>query len=347
MTYREPTQPTLPSSYSDSDSPSLEQKNYGFYDGLGLQNEYDFKHLVFPDDLGRDDSAHIMVININVPVTGLARIIASQKFGSIFNKGQFYNTTEQFSKLDILRGITNTFGSRNATIPATELRTPFANTGVTETVSGQARMARSTKRIKESIALYVPVQMVHTTNHMYEEIRMTNMIKKGIDATAGALAYGGPVGAILGAAVQGITGSVTSLSKQFGAPINPRVEILFENTQQRQYTFELLMAPRNEKESNTIKSIIKTLRFHAAPELAAAGMLFIPPAEFDITFFHRGKENLNMTRINTCVLERISHQYDPAGLHVTFSNGHPVTVQLLLGFREIEIGHKMRIAQGF
>ena len=62
------------------------------------------------------------------------------------------------------------------------------------------------------------------------------------------------------------------------------------------------MAPRNEQESLSMRNIIKTLRFHGAPELNFAGTFWIPPAEFDISFFHNGRENRNIPRINTCVL---------------------------------------------
>jgi hypothetical protein len=101
-------------------------------------------------------------------------------------------------------------------------------------------------------------------------------------------------------------------------------------------------------------SIIKTLRFHGAPELSdvavpfiGQGLFWIPPAEFDITFFHKGKENMNILRINTCVLERIEVDYAPTGVYSTFKNGHPVATRLSMGFRELEPVHKKRVLQGF
>ena len=114
------------------------------------------------------------------------------------------------------------------------------------------------------------------------------------------------------------------------------------------------MAPRNEKESRTMHHVIKTLRFHGAPELSdrvvpviGQGLFWIPPAEFDITFFHKGVENMNILRINTCVLERIEVDYAPTGMYSTFRNGHPVAARLSMGFRELEPIHKLRVAQGF
>jgi hypothetical protein len=112
---------------------------------------------------------------------------------------------------------------------------------------------------------------------------------------------------------------------------------------------EILMAPKNEQESITVKNIIDTFRFHAAPELDNIGPIpiFVPPAEFDITFYHKGKENTKIPRINTCALEQIEVDYAPTGVYSTFANGHPVAIRLSLAWRELEILHKERVAQGF
>jgi len=161
----------------------------------------------------------------------------------------------------------------------------------------------------------------------------------------GASALGTTIGAVAGIAKSGVVGGA---SKLLQAPINPMVEILFSNTTVRVFVMEFLMSPRNEEESKTIHSIIKTLRFHAAPEIGElSGVTWIPPAEFDITFFNKGVENMNLLRINTCVLERVEVDYAPQGIYSTFRNGHPVAVRLSLAFRELEPVHKKRVLQGF
>jgi hypothetical protein len=136
-------------------------------------------------------------------------------------------------------------------------------------------------------------------------------------------------------------------------PINPSVEILFTNVRQREFSFTFLMAPRNEHESETIKGIIKTLRYHAAPEINTGvgglgfGLTWIPPADFDITFMNKGVENTNMLRINTCILMGVEVDYTPYNVHATFRNGHPVSVIMTLRFKELEPVHKMRVLAGF
>jgi len=300
------------------------------------QSKYNFKYKVFPNDLGMDDNGHYMIININVPTTGqkVNGLQLGTPAGAFTNQ---FQETNQVSKVDTLR-----YGST--------------------TVGGSSRPAiaipRNTRRIEESIALYMPSQMIWNQHNIYQEISLTAVAGRlGIGivsaASAAVSAFAGSVGAALAGSSASILDSignqVGNISKLTQSPINPAVEVLFSNTDQRQFTFELLLAPRNEKESETIKEIVRTLRFHAAPEINPnyGGFMWIPPADFDITFFNKGYENRNILRINTCILERIEVDYAPSGVYATFRNGHPVAVRINMGFRELEPIHKQRILMGF
>jgi hypothetical protein len=311
------------------------------------QSRYDFSYRVFPDNVGMDDIGHYMIININVPVSsGQNRTNLTGLENEVTVLGN------ELSKVDTLR-------LRDGLISPGQIGpTNFA-------------LERETRRIAESIALYMPTPLVYNGQNMYQEVSLTAL---GGEALMGAAGYaGGFLSTLARSATQAMesviggqsrpisdaTGStIGTVARLGGYPINPAVEILFANTPQRQFVFEFLLAPRNEKESLSLQAIIKTLRFHAAPELSAPGSVplfgnvaggfyWIPPAEFDITFMNKGQENTNILRINTCVLERCEVDYAPSGVYSTFRNGHPVAVRLSLGFREIEPIHKKRVRQGF
>lgn len=298
-------------------------------DPTGLeQSEYDFNYRVFPEDLTMSDSAHYMVININVPVhIGGARR-SSYPVGTILDK--------EFSKVDNLRFNSKLNSSFNQEIGA--IGSP--------TERELLAIPRSTRRIKESIALHMPNGgLVYTEDNKYEEVSMT-ALGTGLLGTVAksVMKEGGALNTIYNATGQVISNG----SKLAGYPINPRVEVLFATRPQRQWMFEVFLAPRSQTEAQTAKKIIDTLRYHAAPELGLGGFYFIPPAEFDITFFRQGTENSYLPRINTCVLERIDIDYAPqSGVYSTFRDGSPVAIRLSLGFREIEIVHKRRVLQGF
>lgn len=299
------------------------------------QSAYDFTYKIFPDDLGNEDNSHYMIININVPTTRQGQ-----------RRSAFENTqnvlTKEFSKVDYLR-----FNPNVAGLP------PLPSGAIQ---AERYSIPRDTRRITQSIALHMPNGgLVYTEDSKYEEINMT-----AIGGQVASSILGGFVNALGRAGMETASSVVGSIRDSAGAviqtgsqiagyPINPRVEILFAARPQRQWMFEVFLMPRSQKESKTIKEIIRTLRFHAAPELdpKTNGYTFIPPAEFDITFYRNGKENGNLPKINTCVLERVDMDYAPQGSYSTFRDGSPVAIRLSLGFREIEILHKARVYQGF
>jgi hypothetical protein len=299
------------------------------------QSEYDFRYRTFPADIANDYVGHYVVININVPVFGL-----TGKPRTSYPQEQDI-LPDEFSKVDALR-----FGN------AVNVRGLTPITGSRPLESEPLAFPRFTRRIKESIAMFMPSPVTYNTINEFQEISLTALAGGLVSSTAGivASAVGGEGAGRLAAGLSDALGNgIGKVSALAGYPINPRVEVMFSKTNLRQFVFEFLMAPRNQQESDYMKAIIRTLRYHAAPELdsVTAGFTYIPPAEFDITFFNKGVENTAIPRINTCVMDRIEVDYAPTGVYSTFSNGHPVAARLSLGMREIEVVHKRRVLQGF
>ena len=341
-----------------------------FSNFLQFQGNYDFNYRVFPEDLGSDEYNHYMVININVQTdqSGGRRVSNS---GMNVNNGNFLGTSgfnqnianfqgsilkNEYSKVDQLRfnsGIPNN-SLTGGLVNGIQNAESFIGT-LLGSIDLNANLPRNTRRIKESIALFMPTPMVYTHNNIYEEISMTAFgVQTGklMTSTIGKFLGGmGMAGAMPQRSVLGPYGSqVLKTFQMVGSPINPKMEVLFSSTPQRQFNMEFLLAPKSEQESYIVKNIIDTLRYHAAPEIdSLLGLVpvFIPPSEFDITFYHKGVENTKIPRINTCALERVEVDYAPSGIYSTFTNGYPVTMVLRLAFRELEILHKMRVQQGF
>lgn len=328
------------------------------------QSRYDFTYRSFPKDLGAEYNNHYMVININVPVNSEEKARGAY-YGTSFEDRDFRSTilNNEYSKVDNLRFNPNSLNPGSTTVGG-----PL---GTGTSIDRELyTFKRGTRRIKESIALYIPAPMIYTQQNIYEDVSLTSVFGQ-----AGKLGVGVVADTLSSIATAALTKSIQSarrgqdavgrlidtggtvLGTAFnlaGTPINPRIEVLFSTTPQRQFVFEFLLAPRSAEESKTMKNIIQSLRFHAAPEISSALAIggigiptFIPPSDFDITFYQGGKENLSIPRINTCVLERCEVDYAPSGVWSTFSNGHPVAARLSLAFREVEIVHKRRVVQGF
>lgn len=313
------------------------------------QSEYDFTYRIFPSDLGnpsgRSYNGHYMVININVQDTSrMATVSYNGQTSQVFNV-----LGGEKSKTDALRfEIDNRFTASGAQLGQTYTSRP-----------------RFTKRIKESIALYMPnAELTFNDTHDFENISLT---KFGASiAAAGAGLVGGFLGGLagLGAGAAGVatgagfgqsfvdsaTGVISPAAQILGSPVNPKVEVLYANTFQREHRFDFIFSPSTPDESRALQQIIRTLRFHAAPELKPgelSSFFWTPPSEFDITFYNRGTENTKIPRINTCALTQIDVSYSPNGTWSTFYDGYPVQIRMQLAFREVEVTHKLRVLQGF
>ena len=308
---------------------------------------YEYSNFVFPSNLGASHLGHYMIININVPTKGDSAV------GNPF-PGFSRATTDDLSKVDQLRQRID----RQTPGVGGSSSTPFSGVGRAADIIPGLRLpfsGRHTRRIKDTVVLAMPQNnLIYTSENDFENVALTYYGLKGL---AGVVAGGAALLAAPAAAAAAGVGAykvtnavgktIGNISQLAGYPLNPRLEILFTGRRQRGFVFELLMSPVNEGEANLIQNIIRLLRFHSSPDIVAEGYFFVPPAEFDITFFKDGKENLNIPRINTCVLEKIEVDLAPTGAYAAFSTGHPVQTRLSLGFREIEVLHKARITQGF
>ena len=301
------------------------------------QSKYDFTYKAFPNDLGMDYLGHYMVININVPVWPGT----SDPRGSSTITSQFNVLPGEYSKVDVLR-----YGKVNSGDAAT---------------GGGNSVPRRTRRIVQSVALFMPgTQMIFLGANDYQNVSMVSTAGKllsgivswGADLIATGITKtpmaGDVAKNVAGGVMDGLGNVIQSGAAAAGTPINPCVEVLFTTTALREFQFDFVMVPRNEKEAETIQEIVKTLRFHSAPEVVRGGFTFVPPAEFDITFYHRGVENMHIPRINTCVLTEVEADYSAeTNSWQTYRTGHPVATRLRLMFREVEMVHKLRVLQGF
>lgn len=320
-------------------------------DDLLSQEKYDFSYRSFPSDIGSEGThhQHYMVININVRDSVAGGFGGSAFSGFIKKNGQEIKTftviPEEMSKTDVLRfNIDRQYKSAKD-----EPLGIYDNDGSLGFV-----LPRFTRRIVESIAIFMPQSVQYTNQHEYTNLDLmtlsTEIVGSGVSAAMkGKRGYDRkPGGGDLG-----LLPAILERGSQFSAlaqvPLNPLTEVLYRTTPQRQFLFDFLLAPSNRAESVALDQIYKTLRFHAAPELTTNYImpLYKSPSEFDITFFHRGKENTAIPRINTCVLERIDMDYSPTGIYATFSNGAPVIARMTLQFRELEIVTKLRVVQNF
>jgi hypothetical protein len=247
--------------------------------------------------------------------------------------------------------------------------------GVLSTLNLQPKL----QRIKQSISIYMPETVVTTYSHDWGSINATdaggNIGKyaqlggsfkgalgslKDIAETAGKNLFSNEPNKAFNTAQQGELGAQIAQDtgavgagfsdlyvKSMGKAVNPHVEMVFQKTQNRQYSFIFHFIPRSQQESVAIYNIIKTFKAFAAPEVSneSGGRYFIPPAQFDISFYFMQQENPSIAKISTCALTQITVNYSGAGTWTTFNDGSPLRIDLDLQFTEMDIIYRELIAE--
>lgn len=241
--------------------------------------------------------------------------------------------------------------------------------------TGIAAKSATTKRIVDSVAIYLPPNVADNTSVTYNDTQTgmfgfgllgamdlkSNLAMNDIEAASKTLLSGikGFAGAAterLGAEViEAFTqseGTIGAFNRVFGQAVNPYLEVLFDSVNLRSFTYNFTFAPRDQKETMEAQRIIQVFRFHMVPEIQGGESRFLTlPSEFDIHYMYQSKagkatENDYYNRIGTCVLSDCQVNYSPDGVK-SFADGAPTKITMSLTFKELEALTKEKVSLGY
>ena len=230
------------------------------------------------------------------------------------------------------------------------------------TAASNGKMARQQKRIEKAIALHVPNQLNirYSMDWQTEETLAATMgmsaareIQLAAMSVVPMPSEESNVAGTTGQLAQNIILSKTplissALSAQSGLAANPKKEQIFKNVNFREFMMDYTFSPRSVEEAKNVMEIIKEFKFHMHPEYKESGsFVFVYPSEFDIFYYHKDKENLNIHRHTSCVLKDMTVNYTPNGNFSTFEGGMPTQINVQLSFVEIAFLTKKQIDDGF
>lgn len=207
--------------------------------------------------------------------------------------------------------------------------------------------------ISDKIILPLPQQMVDTHNVAYEQKSLgavTGQITETVGEASKALPGGqqmtnlgqslyglaeGVMGKLLGG-FDALTGSnITDVVKAVaGVAPNQFLTVLLQGPQYKKHSFTWKLSPRNEAESESIRSIIQKLNNSMAPGLSGGQGFFTFPKIAVLSFM----PNSNVLfRFKPAVIESMSVNYAPSGAPAFYRRTEaPDTVELKLDFLEVE-----------
>ena len=317
---------------------------------------YDFTGLKYPEDLGDFSSRNAHYVNFFINVHRGSNYFASDTtFGSVGGYS-YEGAPSAYTSTDIAPG-------------------SFAG-GTNEGVFTGTKQELTYTRINQAISLYIPDSMSLSQGIEWGETSVAafgaSLLQGGADLVSGGARSAADAMAKNArkntqkttsskmAAAAGLAGAANEVLNAGGFAMNPQLLVLFRGIGFRSFQYDFVFTPRNEKEAESVRNIIRAFRFHAHPELNNDyGVFYIAPSTFDIEFMHKrpldfpdpitgisGTRNTNVHRVKSCVLTNYSVDYAPFGWS-TFKDGMPVQTKLSLQFMETEIITKKQIEEGF
>ena len=151
----------------------------------------------------------------------------------------------------------------------------------------------------------------------------------------------------------GITGAREAFEISAGEVITDRMELAFKQVRRRIFTYDFKMLPKNSREADEIRNIIKMFQVNMLPEMKRGRQLTTMnfPNTFDIRYMYNGSDNDYIHRVSTCVLTDMTVSYG-GDKFKTFTphntQGAPVVeTSLNLSFKELELITRERALEGY
>ena len=130
------------------------------------------------------------------------------------------------------------------------------------------------------------------------------------------------------------------LARSNGEILNPNMELLFSDVTVRNFRFSFKMTPRNQKEAEQVKLIIRAFKRNMAPQAIGSsgeGNFFLrTPNVFKLRYRTGNRDHPFLNRFKQCFLSDMQTTYTGDGVYSTYDDGTPVSLQLDLSFKEIQ-----------
>ena len=218
------------------------------------------------------------------------------------------------------------------------------------------------------IRLPMPKNLVEQTAVQYEKANLGSALGAAVDAlsgssspssglgdtisrlVSGASTIGTGVGVAAGAAAASFIarqlGGSGSTVQQFasaasaltGITTNPFQVILFKSPNFRSHTFSWTFLPQSQRETEELKKLIDTFRYHTLPGISnAGGVFFSYPEILKINF---KPTDQYLYKFKPCVVDSVTVNYAPNGPSFFKSTNAPTAIQFEIRLQEIEIWTK-------
>ena len=134
------------------------------------------------------------------------------------------------------------------------------------------------------------------------------------------------------------------LARSTGQVFNPNLELLFDKPTLRTFRFSFKMTPRSQEESRQCKLIVRSFKRNMAPKanvegsgsLSGSSIFLKSPNIFELRYRKGNSDHPFLHKFKQCFLTDFSVNYTAEGVHTTYDDATPISMQMDMTFKEIE-----------
>jgi hypothetical protein len=142
--------------------------------------------------------------------------------------------------------------------------------------------------------------------------------------------------AIVSKLIESAIGQGGIMQREFGAIINPNLELLFNSPDLRQFSFSFKLSPRSKTEAEIVRKIIRNFKQAMSVKRSTSSFLLQTPHTFAISYIFKNKDHPYLNKFKECALTNCNVNYTPEATYMSFEDGAMVSYQLDLTFQELE-----------
>jgi len=339
------------------------------------------KILTFPFDVG-DGSSNNHFITFQIREFKPAKVSAARKLlkDAQANLASTQEAIEQFDfgDDDAVEDIANS-QAVVAEAQANLAREQGGAGNVGRPISGTSIALKDSQKskLKQTIALYMPPSVNASYSVSYADQEIGALAHMGIELMDSFFASQGELTTRLSTALKENVGTIKDIAQKAsigaldaiapgaralqqartGVVISPRMELMFERVNRRNFSYNFVMIPKSEAEAKMIEQIVQAFKMGMHPEFIDSNKSFRRmkmPDLFEIAYHSHGGENSFINKISTCYLKSVNVTYggDRYTAHEPTSgiNGRgspPQRTTIALEFTELGILSKEDIQAGF
>jgi len=127
------------------------------------------------------------------------------------------------------------------------------------------------------------------------------------------------------------------LARTSGKIFNNNLQLLFTGPTLRPFTFQYVLSPRDQKESDNVRKIIRMFKQSMAVQRDDVGIYLHAPNTYRLEFLDGALlEHAFLPRIKECVLKGFEVNYMPTNSYMTYDDTSMVQYQLTFQFQELD-----------